>query len=83
VRHLWILAAVGWTGCASPLHMTYDFGRAYTVAFTMQADLSRPSVANSQYPLYGTEAEAIRIQVQEKTSDEEAQESTMNLGVGG
>ncbi len=81
MKYLWIVAAAGLTGCASPLHLTYDFGRAYTTAYTMQADLSRPSVANSQYPLYGKEAESIRIQVQEKTSDEEEQESTLNLGV--
>ena len=48
-----------------------DFGRAYDKAFTMQADLSRPSVANAQYFLYGPEAEAIRVQVTKDTTNEE------------
>ena len=67
-------------GCASPLHLTYDHGRAYTEAMTSQADLTRPSVANSQYSLYGTEAEAIRIRVREKTTDEEEASSTLRQG---
>lgn len=75
-----LVAAAALGGCASPIHLTYDFGRAYTAAFTAQADLSRPSVANQQYFLYGKEAEAIRIQVQKKTSDEEKAESTLDLG---
>lgn len=82
MKHLWIVAAAAaLAGCASPLHLTYDFGRAYTDAFTKQPDLSRPSVANAQYFLYGPEAEAIRIQVQKKTSDEEKAESTLQLGM--
>ena len=66
-----MLSAAALSGCASPLHLQYDFGRAYTTAIISQADLTRPSVANSQYQLYGTEAEAIRIRVREKTTDEE------------
>ncbi|MEZ4241037.1 MAG: hypothetical protein R3F59_33730 [Myxococcota bacterium] len=66
-----LLAAAGLSGCASPLHLQYDYGRAYTTAIISQADLTRPSVANAQYQLYGTEAEAIRIRVREKTTDEE------------
>lgn len=65
-------------GCASPLHLQYDFGRAYTEAVISQADLTRTSVANSTYPLYGVEAEAIRIRVQEKTTDTEEQSSTID-----
>jgi hypothetical protein len=57
------------SACASPLHLTYDFGRAFTEAFTSQADLTRPSVANSTYQLYGTEAAEIRIRVREETTD--------------
>ena len=71
---LLVLAA----GCASPLHLTYDHGRAYTEAVTKQADLTRPSVANDQYKLYGTEAEMIRIQVREKSTDEETAKSTLS-----
>lgn len=73
-----IAAAALVSGCASSLHLTYDYGRAYTEALVTQADLTRPSVANSQYQLYGTEAEAIRIRVREKTTDEEKNESTLD-----
>ena len=76
----WIVAAAAaaaLSGCASPLHLTYDYGRAYTEAAISQADLTRTSVANSAYRLYGTEAEKIRIQVQEKTTDSETQESSI------
>jgi hypothetical protein len=72
--------AAGAAGCASPLHLQYDYGRAYTQAILSQADLTRPSVANSQYSLYGTEAEAIRIRVREKTTDAESNESTLSVG---
>lgn len=66
-------------GCASPLHLQYDYGRAYTAAIVSQADLTRPSVANSQYSLYGTEAEAIRIRVREKTTDEEEAKADLTI----
>jgi hypothetical protein len=58
-------------GCASPLHLTYDHGRAFTDAAAAQADLTRPSVASSQYQLYGVEATEIRIRVQEEATDAE------------
>lgn len=84
MKHFWmLLAAAALGGCASPLHLTYDYGRAYTAAIISQADLTRPSVANSQYYLYGPEAEAIRIQVQEKTSDEEDTSSNLTVSGGG
>ncbi len=73
-----LVAALGFFGgCVSPLHLTYDHGRAFTEAVTSQADLTRTSVADSHYNLYGVEAENIRIRVQEKTTDEEASESTL------
>ncbi len=65
------------TGCASPLHLTYDFGRAYTESVVAQADLTRQSAADQQYWLYGNEAAAIRIQVQETTTDKESGEATL------
>jgi hypothetical protein len=40
----------------------------------MQADLTRPSVAGSEYHLSGNEAAAIRILVQEATTDQETAE---------
>ena len=75
-----LLGVLGAAGCASPLHLQYDYGRAYTKSIVSQADLTRPSVANSQYSLYGTEAEAIRIRVREKTTDEEEQKSELEVG---
>lgn len=69
------LASLGAAGCASPLHLTYDHGRAFTEAVTAQADLTRPSVAASQYQLYGTEATQIRIRVQEESTDTETGEA--------
>lgn len=77
-RHL-VLLTVALSACASPLHLQYDYGRAYTAAMVSQADLTRPSVANAQYQLYGTEAEAIRIRVREKTTDTETNEATLEL----
>jgi len=74
---LLLLAALGTGACASPLHLTYDHGRAYTEAVVRQADLTRPSVANSQYALYGVEAEQIRIQVQNQTTDVEDNQSSL------
>lgn len=66
-----IVACTGLSACVSPLHLTYDFGRAFTEAAATQADLTRTSVANSNYQLYGVEAEAIRIRVQEDSTDDE------------
>lgn len=65
-------------GCASPLHLTYDYGRAYTESIVAQADLTRPSVADAQYPLYGPEAEAIRVRVQDETTDDESGKAEMD-----
>lgn len=79
---LFVLAAAVVGGCASPLHLTYDYGRAYTAAFVSQADLTRPSVANSQYFLYGPEGEAIRIRVQEDTTDSEDKTMTLENNAG-
>lgn len=70
-RLLLAAIAVAATGCASPLHLTYDYGRAYTQAVTTQADLTRSSVSASQYQLYGVEAAEIRIRVQETSTDVE------------
>lgn len=67
-------------GCTSPLHLTYDHGRAFTEAFTAQPDLTRPSIASSTYILYGTEAAAIRIRVREETTNSEDNNSTLSQG---
>ncbi len=72
-----LLGALGAAGCASPLHLTYDYGRAFTEAFTSQPDLTRPSVATSTYHLYGTEAAEIRIRVREETTNRETGQSKL------
>ena len=72
-----VAAFLGLGACVSPLHLTYDHGRAYTEAVLSQSDLTRTSVANSNYELYGVEAEAIRIRVQEDATDDEKATSTL------
>ncbi len=68
------ILAAGATACKPPLHMTYDFGRAYIETLRLQADLTRPSVANSSYMLYGREGVSIRLNVQSETQEESAGE---------
>lgn len=68
------------SGCASPLHLQYDYGRAYTESIVVQADLTRPSVAESQYALYGVEAAEIRLRVQEQTTDAADGEAESTIG---
>lgn len=69
------LASLLMAGCTSPLHLTYDHGRAFTQAFTAQPDLTRPSIASSTYALYGTEAAEIRIRVREEATKQKTNES--------
>ena len=71
-RHLLTLGLLAFiAGCTSPDHLGYDFGRSYTDTFSRQADLTRPSVANRQYILYGIEAVKIRVMVQEATTEKQ------------
>ncbi len=81
-RLLLAAIAVAASGCASPLHLTYDYGRAYTQAVTTQADLTRSSVSASQYQLYGVEAAQIRIRVQETSTDAETGDAELNTSSG-
>lgn len=74
-RMIFVLGLV--TGCTQPLHLQYDFGRAYMSTFRTQADLTRASSANQSYSLYGPEAAAIRLNVQATTADEEDTKSTV------
>ena len=71
------LTAVVASGCVSPIHLTYDYGRAYTASIVEQADLTRPSVAELNIFLNGNEAEQIRIRVKEKSTDVESGESKL------
>lgn len=64
-------------GCSSPLHLTYDHGRAFTEAFTAQPDLTRPAIASSTYALYGREAADIRLRVQESSTKTQTTQSTL------
>ena len=67
-------------GCsgATPRHLQYDFGRAFTDSFIAHADLTRPSAANLDLPLTGLEAQAIRLRVSESACDGESGESTVD-----
>jgi hypothetical protein len=63
------------TACGEPVHLGWDYGRAYVDAFTMQSDLTRPSVAASQYQLSGNEAAQIRLRAEQATTDQESGET--------
>lgn len=71
MNRLALFALVGLSACASKTHLQYDYGRAYSGAFTAQSDLSRPSAAKSTYPLTGVEGLALRAEVSKQTTDEE------------
>jgi hypothetical protein len=59
------------TGCAARAHLGFDYGESFSRAFTTQADLTRTTIATSEYKLSGIEAASIRILVQEATTDAE------------
>ena len=65
-----LLALAPLAGCAQPLHLQYDFGRAYTESMQIQANLDRPTVAQGNYPLSGTEAILIRANVEKQDATE-------------
>ena len=60
--------------CAQPLHMQYDFGRTYMAVAETQANLDRPSVADAQYVLSGTEALQVRANAEKATTEEKSGE---------
>jgi hypothetical protein len=60
----------GCVGHSSQLQ--YDFGRASSAAFSAQADLNRPSVADSAYILTGVEAVEMRARVTDESTDQES-----------
>lgn len=59
-------------GCAQPVHLQYDHGRAYYTMNQVQADRTRESVKDAVYPLSGFEAANIRIRAEEATTDVES-----------
>jgi hypothetical protein len=75
---LLVLAAAAFAaGCKAPTHMQYDHGRATMAAFIAQGDLSRPSVVNSDHPLTGEEAAAIRLNATKISSEEKTGDSEL------
>lgn len=67
------------SGCAQPLHLGYDHGRAFTDCFTMQPDLMRESVVDAAYPLAGVEAAKIRLNVEAATTNAESGEGVLEM----
>lgn len=63
---------LGFAACKPPLHMQYDFGRAFTQTMALQADLTRPTVALETYQMYGVEAVKIRLNVETTTTAQES-----------
>lgn len=57
------------TSCGEPRHLSWDYGRSYTETFTLQTNLTRPSIIASEYQLSGLEAANIRLMVEEAVSD--------------
>ena len=55
-------------GCIRPNRLQYDYGRAYSEAYSLQSDLSRASVKDNVPALSGVEGMALRAAVVEETS---------------
>ncbi len=72
LRHLAIaLIALILGGCSAHQSIAANFGQAYQHTFATQADLTRASVTDATFLLSGREAAAIRINVQESSSNTE------------
>mgnify|MGYP007046932357 CR=1 FL=1 len=65
--------------CSSPTHLQYDYGRASSEAFTVQADLERESVQDAEYALMGLEGLIIRYRAAESATDQEDTESAFKV----
>ena len=72
-----VAASLG--ACKSPMHLSYDYGRAFNTSFASQADLTRPSVASSQHALAGYEATMIRLNSLQEAADKETATSELTL----
>ena len=70
------------SACKAPVHLSYDFGRAYQATFPVQSDLTRESVMSLQHPLGGLEGVEIRLKVTEGTTDAEDASSTLSATGG-
>lgn len=82
VWSLGLLLALAAAGCAEPLHLGYDHGRAFTESVNLQADLTRPSVLGRTYELYGVEAAAIRINVRAAATGAETADAGFDVKGG-
>jgi hypothetical protein len=67
---IWVAGGLFVAGCAEPAHLQRSYGASTHQAFTTQADLERPSVAEHATALTGEEGLALRQRVAEATSDE-------------
>ncbi len=79
---LFLAVTFGLSACAQPDHLSYDFGRAYKATFPVQADLTRASANGLDHSLSGVEAQAIRLNVQTESTNEESGESEYSVGGG-
>ena len=77
MRAILLIGSLFFAGCIQPLHLQYDYSRAYTEALTIQADLSRDTVSGSGYVLSGTEALQLRQRATESATDEESAEAEL------
>jgi len=75
-----LLALAPLAGCAQPVHLQYDFGRAYTESMQIQANLDRPTAAQANYPLSGTEAILIRANVEKQDAKEKTGKVEATVG---
>lgn len=78
---LFVFVLVACSGCAYPVSLQSDHGRAYTQAFSKQSDLERPSVAKAAIRLDGVEAIQLRMRVEEASTDRETGEAETTRSV--
>ena len=64
-----LAAATLASGCIRPNRLQYDYGRAYSEAYSLQADTSRASVKDNVPALSGVEGLALRQAVVEETTE--------------
>ena len=67
-----LAAATLASGCIRPNRLQYDYGRAYSEAYAVQADLTRASVKDNVPVLSGIEGMALRAAVVEETSSQKS-----------
>ena len=63
-----LAAATLASGCIRPNRLQYDYGRCYSEAYSVQADVGRASVKDNVPALSGVEGMALRAAVVEETS---------------